>query len=114
MSTDTISNTSSVVTEANKGQNMKEEHTISSETSYSFFSGDLTISLVGIAFEGDPLLHRVVANVSSPNGQVVKIDRLDIGNVITYKSKNTYKIIILSAETFSATFQVVKLNTNDN
>jgi hypothetical protein len=93
-----------------KSTNNVEEKYISAENSYSFFGGDVIISLIALAFEGDPLRHRVLANVSSPNGQVVKIDRQDIGTTLTYKAKSTYKITILYAGTFSASFRVVKLD----
>ena len=96
--------------EISNSNNQVEKGSIGRESSYSFFNGDVIISLIAIAFEGDPLRHKVLASVSSPNGQVVKIDKQDIGTVITYKTKNTYSITILSAETFSATFQVNKLD----
>lgn len=108
-----MSSTTSVDTKPTSFTDLTEERSISTETSYSFFNGDLTISLVGLAFEGDPLRHRIVANISSPHGEVVKIDRKDIGNVITYKAKSIYKITILGAETFSAKFRVDKLSSND-
>lgn len=88
-----------------------EEKSILVETSDSFFNGDVTISLIAIAFEGDPLRHKVLANISSTNGQVIKVDKQDIGSVVIYKTKNLYKITILSAETFSASFQVAKIVT---
>ena len=96
--------------EVEKPTSKVEERSISAENSYSFFGGDVTISLVAIAFEGDPLRHRVLANISSPNGQAAKFDRQDIGTVLTYKTKCTYKITILDAGTFSANFQVAKLD----
>jgi hypothetical protein len=49
-----------------------------------------------------------LANISSPNGKVIKIESLDIGNVINYSGNENYEITILSAETFSASFQVSK------
>lgn len=88
--------------------NQIEVFSINTEFSKSFFNGDLIISLIATPFEGDPLRHKVLANISSPSGKVVKIEKEDIGNVITYTGKNTYKITILEAETFSAKFQVLK------
>lgn len=81
---------------------------INNEKSHSFFNGDVTISLVAISFEGSPLRYRVLANVSSPNGEAIKIEKGDIGNVLKYKGKNTYQITLIKVDTFSATFQVIQ------
>lgn len=85
-----------------------ETKTINTEKSYSFFSGELTISLIATPFEGDPLRHKVLANIASPKGKVILIDKEDIGTVINYTGKNNFEITILEVETFSATFQVRK------
>lgn len=82
---------------------------INTEKSYSFFSGELTISLIATPFEGNPLRHKVLANINSPNGVTRKVENEDIGMVIDYKGERTYQITILEAETFSATFQVRKI-----
>jgi hypothetical protein len=82
-----------------------EIKTINTEKSEKFFGGNIIISLIATPFGGDPLRHKVLANISSPNGKVIKIESLDIGNVINYSGN---EITILSAETFSASFQVSK------
>ena len=83
-----------------------EIQTIDTEKSYTFFGGDLTISLIAVPFGGNPLRYTVVANISSPTGKVTKIDNQDIGSVFNYSGKKNYKITILEVETFSATFKV--------
>jgi len=98
--------TSSPIETIKKNGEKIETVTINTEKSHSFFGGELTISLVATPFEGSPLRHKVIANISSPSGSVVKISNKDIGTVISYNGKTKFKITILEAETFSATFQV--------
>ena len=87
-----------------------EYNYISTGKSISFFDEDLIISLRATPFGGDPLRHRVFANINSITGESKKSDYLDIGDDLIYKnSKNTYKITILEASTFSAKFQVSRI-----
>ncbi len=74
--------------------------------SYGFLGGELIISLIATPFEDNPLRHKVIANISSPKGRVLSIDRKDIGSVFLYKNIKEFEIHILESGTFSATFQV--------
>jgi hypothetical protein len=74
----------------------------------SFFNGDLLISLIENAFEGNPLRHKVIAVVGSPGYPNLKIDRKDIGYTVTFNGRATYDIRIVATDTFSATFLVTR------
>lgn len=91
-------------------KNIRQTKSIDDGNSENFFDDELIISLIATAFEGDPLRHTVIANISSPGMKVININHKDIGYAIPYKGKHNYIITILAANTFDATFQVTKRN----
>lgn len=90
----------------NKSVVKNEIASVDAGKSRTFFNGDLTISLVASNFGGDPLRYRVLANISSPSGKVVKIVNEDPGFMISYNNGIKFNITILEVEGYSAKFQV--------
>lgn len=75
----------------------------------TLFNGDLSISLIAISFEGDPLRHKVIATVGSPGYPNLEIERKDVGYVTTYNGSGTFEIRITRITTFSAEFMVTRI-----
>gem|GEM_PF-6267733 len=70
------------------------------------FGGEVTISVIGISFEGEPLRHKVTAAIGCGNQKIINISKKDIGSVTTCKVKAVYTIRLISADTFYAGFRV--------
>ena len=75
--------------------------------SADLFDGQLSISLVGVKFEGDPLRHRVIAIFGSPGKERKTVDTVDVGFSTQY---NGFEIVVVSAGTMTATFRARRLD----
>ena len=62
------------------------------------FNGKISISLVGITFEGDPLRHRASLTIGAPGKPNKTIEKVDVGFAILYEG---YEIRVLSSDTFT-------------
>jgi hypothetical protein len=82
--------------------------TVSPDHTETVFDGALFISLQGIAFEGDPLHHKVVGIIGGPGAPNVQIDKADVGYVTQFKAKDVFEVRVSSATTFNATFLVTR------
>jgi len=80
-----------------------EKLAISEGNSATSHGGELIVSVVGIAFEGNPLRHRVTFAVGGPGSQTVTYPKQDIGAVVKWKK---LEVRLLSATTFDATFMI--------
>lgn len=97
--------------EGGEPQEASVEVTVATEKTEAAFGGDLLISLVQTAFEGDPLRHKVIATVGSPGHPSAKIEREDVGYELMYDGKGgRYSVRVTTATTFSATFLVTRLS----
>jgi hypothetical protein len=83
--------------------------TVSPDHTETVFDGALFISLQGIAFEGDPLRHKVVGTIGGPDAPNIQIDKADVGYVATFKAKDVFEIRLTNANTFNATFLVTRI-----
>lgn len=86
-----------------------EERNIQNEQTERFFNGDVIISTKGITFEGNPLRHFVDGIINSPNGKSVSFSKKDNGFTFKYKTQYLYQVTITEIKTFSAKFQVTKI-----
>lgn len=78
------------------------------EESKSAYSGDVTIGMGGISYEGSPLRHLVNFTVHSPGQKAVKYFHKENGDKLIYKGRGVFEITVLSTDTFSACFDVRK------
>ena len=74
------------------------------------YNGQLTLSLVGTPFEGNPLRYKVVATVGGPGKANQTLDKVDVGFAVQFDG---YEVRVLSVEPFSATFLVTKLKPKE-
>jgi hypothetical protein len=95
-------------TQAPTGQDYEMISVATEETSYGF-RGEIFISLAAIAFEGEPLRHKVIATVGSPGLPSLTIDRKEVGFTTRFKAKDDFSIVVTEADTFSAQFLVTKI-----
>jgi len=72
--------------------------------SIQFFNNDLTISVVSLVYTASG--YRVLANISSNNGKVKKMTDAEVGSVLEYESDKKYRITLLEAGAFGASFKV--------
>lgn len=86
-----------------------EDKTIGAGSTQTFFGGSVSISVLGISFEGDPLRNKVTAVVGSPGLPNQKVDRQDVGYVMRFKARDTYEIRVVRAQTFDAEFRVGRI-----
>lgn len=78
--------------------------------SASAFNGDIVISLVAVPFGGDPLRHRIVANVGSPGRPTVNLNTVEVGHAVTFQTAQfPYEIRVTGADTLSGQFLVTRL-----
>lgn len=82
---------------------------VATEQTSSGFNGEIFISLAGIAFEGEPLRHKVIATVGSPGFPSLTVDHKDVGFTATFKAKDRFSILVASVDTFSARFRVTRI-----
>jgi hypothetical protein len=85
-----------------------ERVTLRSGQSGLLFGGALTISLVGVPFEGDPLRHKVIASIGSPGKENKTVEKADVGYATVYDG---FEVRVLAAETLTATFQGTRLKS---
>jgi len=67
------------------------------------FSDELTVSLVGISYEGDPLRYKVVAVIGAKDGQTKTIDKVDVGYTVEI---GDFVVKVITTDIFSAQFLV--------
>ena len=91
----------------NKQSIHSEEKTINTQSTESFLSGNVEITVIAINFSGNPLRHRVTANALIPGKSPLEIRNADPGSAYNY---GNYQISITASGTFSAKFKVFDLN----
>lgn len=66
--------------------------------------GQVSVSLIGISFEGNPLHHRASFRVRTPAGSGT-YERRDVGQIVTFPG---YEIRLIKVDTFHAEFEVLQ------
>lgn len=94
---------------AGSSQTGSEDKRIEAGSTQTFFGEDLSISVVGMSFEGNPLRDKVTAILGSPGLPNQNLDRQDVGYVVRYKGRGTFEIRIVAADTFGAEFRVTRI-----
>jgi hypothetical protein len=85
-----------------------EEKRIAVNQSASFFNGSVQISVIASDFSGNPLRNRIIASVLDSAGEVIKIDKADVGYTNTIGS---YRLVLSETDTFYAVFKVYRKET---
>jgi hypothetical protein len=87
-----------------------ERFEILAGTTATAFGGDISISLVGINFGGNPLRHMATASIGAPGQKSKVLDQVDVGTSVIY---NGFEIRVISTGTFGAIFLVARLKNSD-
>jgi predicted anti-sigma-YlaC factor YlaD len=81
--------------------------TITIERGRSGTADGITISVIGISYEGEPLRHMVIARIGTSSGSGELLEKVDVGHLAEVCVGNQpYIVRLLGAETFKATFAV--------
>jgi hypothetical protein len=83
-----------------------ERLTLRAGNSEAAAGGQMVISLIGIAFEGDPLRHKATFSLGAPSAQTITYPKQDIGATVRWKK---FEVRLFAADTFDATFMVTPL-----
>lgn len=83
--------------------------TVHEEQTGSTFNDDISIGVNGISFGGTPLHHTVNATIRSPGFKSLKVTDFEVNTNVTYKGRATYEISLIEVNTYSAKFEVRKV-----
>ena len=68
--------------------------------------GEVVISVIGIAYEGNPLRHKVTFAVGGPGAPTTTYTKQDVGATVRVKQ---FEVRLLSADTFDVSFMITPL-----
>jgi hypothetical protein len=82
---------------------------VRAERTGSAFGGDISIGVNGILYDGTPLRHTVNATLRSPEHKSQLVRRFEVNHSVIYKGRAVYEITLKEVDTFSALFEVRKI-----
>lgn len=93
------------VTQAVSAQSSTQEATVSAGSSASLFGGSVTVSVIAIPFEADPLRHRVIGTVTAQGVHPSAFEHADVGATVDLGG---YTVQIVSVGYDTATFRATR------
>lgn len=84
----------------------REESLLREGQTAEFFEGKVSISLVGMAFEGAPLRYKAIMVIGSIGKKNVNLDRVDVGHVAVFEN---YEVRVMATDSLTARVRVTNL-----